>query len=171
MQRPNFNAQGCMKMQSGLHQDPRTALSPALMSEEGSWLRIGVFDKEKNEVRIVPVYIPFGQLIVRHNTLPHSGNYGRPGNTRVHCVLKLPGEKKTNTSELGYVNLATNHLQNTPTECNRIQNANNKIQRHPRHRSVLLCILQGGRNANEAISTRTNSLESILMEFAYQLQL
>ena len=31
MQRPNFNAQGCMKMQSGLYQDPRTALSPALM--------------------------------------------------------------------------------------------------------------------------------------------
>ena len=31
MQRPNFNAQGCMKMQSGLHQDPRTALHPALM--------------------------------------------------------------------------------------------------------------------------------------------
>ena len=25
--------------------------------------------------------------------------------TRVHCVLKLPGEKKTNTSELGYVRL------------------------------------------------------------------
>ena len=37
--------------------------------------------------------------------MPHSGNYGRPGNTRVHCVLKLPGEKRTNTSELGYVRL------------------------------------------------------------------
>ena len=43
------------------------------MSREGSWLRIGLFDEEKNEVKIVPVYIPFGQLIVRHNTLPHSG--------------------------------------------------------------------------------------------------
>ena len=29
------------------------------LSEEGSWLRIGVFDKEKNEVRIVPVYMAF----------------------------------------------------------------------------------------------------------------
>ena len=75
------------------------------LSDEGSWLRIGMFDKEKNEVRIVPVYIPFGQLIVRHNTLPHSGNYGSPGNTRIHCVLKLPGKKKTNTSLLGYVRL------------------------------------------------------------------
>ena len=35
MQRSNFNAQGCMKMQSGLHQDPKTALSPALMITSG----------------------------------------------------------------------------------------------------------------------------------------
>ena len=37
MQRPNFNAQGCMKMQSGLHQDPRTALHPSLMLEPTSF--------------------------------------------------------------------------------------------------------------------------------------
>ena len=44
------------------------------LSNEGSWLRISEFNEEKNEVTIVPVYIPFGQLIVRQNTLPHSGS-------------------------------------------------------------------------------------------------
>ena len=29
--RPNCDAHGCMKMQSGLHEAPKTALSPALM--------------------------------------------------------------------------------------------------------------------------------------------
>ena len=37
------------------------------LSDEGSWLRISEFNEEKNEVTIVPIYIPFGQLIVRHN--------------------------------------------------------------------------------------------------------
>ena len=75
------------------------------LSEEGSWLRISEFNEEKNEVTIVPTYKPFGQLIVRHNTLPHSGNYGRPGNTRIHCVLKIRGKSRTHTRELGYVRL------------------------------------------------------------------
>ena len=31
--RPNCDAHGCMKMQSGLHEAPKTALSPALMCD------------------------------------------------------------------------------------------------------------------------------------------
>ena len=38
--------------------------------------------------------------------MPHSGNYGNPGNTRLHGVLKLPGSM--NTSDLGYVRLFNN---------------------------------------------------------------
>ena len=30
------------------------------LSEEGSWLRISEFNEEKNEVTIVPIYIPLG---------------------------------------------------------------------------------------------------------------
>ena len=59
------------------------------LSFEGSWIRVGIWNADDGVVEMVPVHVPFGSVLVRCNTLPHSGNYGSPGNTRFHAQLRI----------------------------------------------------------------------------------
>jgi hypothetical protein len=76
------------------------------LSSEGSWLRVALPDKGKEEFILQWVYIPFGSFLIRSMALFHSGHYGSPGNTRFHSVNFLKGDE-TNTAQLGYLYMVT----------------------------------------------------------------
>ena len=49
------------------------------------------------------VHVPFGGMLVRSNTLFHSGNYGSPGNSRFHGQFKMrAGGIESGGTRLGY---------------------------------------------------------------------
>ena len=72
-------------------------------SYEGACYRIGTMNPKTGEIEIMPVFVPFGSMLVRSNTLFHSGSYGSPGNSRFHGQFRMrEGGIMSNNTSLGY---------------------------------------------------------------------
>ena len=73
------------------------------LSYEGACYRIGVMNANEGKIEMKIVHVPFGGMLVRSNTLFHSGNYGSPGNSRFHGQFKMrTGGIESGGIKLGY---------------------------------------------------------------------
>ncbi len=72
------------------------------LSKEGGYLRVAVPNPAKKHFELNWLHIPFGSVVVRNNSLFHSGHYGSPGNTRFHAMVFDKGAA-TKATELGYL--------------------------------------------------------------------
>ena len=81
------------------------------LSFKGSWIRVGIWNADDGIVEMVPVHVPFGSVLVRCNTLPHSGNYGSPGNTRFHAQLRIVRkDTRSDNKRLGYIRMMNTYM-------------------------------------------------------------
>jgi hypothetical protein len=72
------------------------------LSKEGSWIRIAVPHADKNKFVMHWIFVPLGCALVRNNSLWHNGNYGSPGNSRVHGTFGIEAAIKVDTQYIGY---------------------------------------------------------------------
>ncbi len=72
------------------------------LSKEGGYLRVAVPNPAKKRFELNWLHIPFGSVVVRNNSLFHSGHYGSPCNTRFHAMVFDKGAT-TKATELGYL--------------------------------------------------------------------